>query len=263
MPLHTRSILLLFLSSHAWADDTPTVTTTADVDQPARYPRAVIARPLTLPGGLVVAGGDVVADHDFGTLSGNPIAGFGVTDDLEVLLAYAFTAKELEAKGSVNADVGYQLLRGAAGGKLELIARVRGGYNVLEEATNPVMIGLHAQYNLTDAVAVISGVPGTQQLRIAVEDTDGMMPIDLSAPIGLGVQASGTLYFQLDTKLAQLDLHESNTAVIGADTTPVSFTAVCNALPALDVQAAIATDLNDAGDALTFLVGARYYAGAL
>ena len=52
--------------------------------------------------------------------------------------------------------------------------------------------------------------------------------------------------------------------MIGADTTMVSLTAVYNALPALDIQAAVGTDLpSSPGDALTFLVGARYYAGAL
>ena len=49
-----------------------------------------------------------------------------------------------------------------------------------------------------------------------------------------------------------------------ADATPVLLTAVYNVIPALDVQAAIGTDLtNSPGDALSFLVGARYYAGQL
>ena len=71
-------------------------------------------------------------------------------------------------------------------------------------------------------------------------------------------------HMQVDTKLAQFDLHDSANAFIGADMTPVSLTAVYNVINALDVQAAIGTDLtNSPGDSLSFLVGARYYAGTL
>jgi hypothetical protein len=69
---------------------------------------------------------------------------------------------------------------------------------------------------------------------------------------------------QLDTKLAQIALHDADTMMLGADTTPVAVTAVWNAWHALDVQVAIGTDLTTGpGDALWFLVGARYYAGTL
>lgn len=231
----------------------------------ARYPRSVIARPLTLPQGLGVAGADVVADRDFDTLRGAPIAGYGFTDAVELLLVYSFAAKEFEAKGSIDADAGVKLLRGAAGGKLEVIARARGGYNALTETANPLLIGVHAQYNITDTLAIISGVPGAQQLRISLEDDATMTrPIDLSLPIGVGVQPTPELYFQLDTKLVQLDLDDSATTYIGADTTPVTLTAVYNAIPALDLQAAVSTDLSNSPDeAVSFLLGARYYAGRL
>ena len=112
---------------------------------------------------------------------------------------------------------------------------------------------------------IISGTPGSQQLRISLANDDTMSrPADLSLPVGIGYQATGELYLQLDTKLLQLDLHQSATAVIGADATPIALTVVYNLLPALDVQAAIASDLsNQPGDALSFLIGARYYAGKL
>jgi hypothetical protein len=85
----------------------------------------------------------------------------------------------------------------------------------------------------------------------------------VSVPIGVGVQPTETVYLQLDTKLVQLPLAESETLVFGRDMTPVALTAVWNIIPALDVQAAIATDLNTAADALALLVGARFYAGRL
>jgi hypothetical protein len=90
---------------------------------------------------------------------------------------------------------------------------------------------------------------------------DGMKPIELALPFGLGLQAASTLYFQLDTRLAQLNIHDSDNALLIRDATPVSMTVVWNALPQLDIQGAIATDVKDAADALSFLVGLRVYTG--
>jgi hypothetical protein len=248
------------------AAGTATTASTGDAAAPAsRYPRAVIARPLTLPAGLAMLGIDATANHDFSAMGGAPIVGYGFTDDIEIQIPYAFATKDFEPKGTLNADLGYMLLRGAAGGKLEAIARVRGGYNLLDEVATPLQLGVHVQYNVTDTFAVISGVPGAQQLRISLEEDAQMAtPIDFSLPIGVGYQASPELYLQLDTKLLQLDVSDSANAVIFADTTPAALTVLYNALPALDVQAVLSTDLsNSPGDALSFLVGARYYAGKL
>jgi len=108
-------------------------------------------------------------------------------------------------------------------------------------------------------------VPGAQQLRISVEeDAEMAKPVDIGLPLGVGVQPTGELYLQLDTKLASIGLSDSEHALIGRDATPVALTVIYNVIQALDVQAAIGTDLtNSPGDALSFLVGARYYAGQL
>jgi hypothetical protein len=212
-------------------------------------------------------GADLTSNNDLSTMGGAPIIGYGITDDLEVQVPYAFATREFEAKGSLNVDVGYKLLRGAVDGKLEVIGRARTGYNLLTKSANPLMIGAHAQYNITDTFAVISGFAGTQQLSIALSD-GGMMgaakPIDFSVPISFGYQATPLIYFQLDTKLARFNISDSSNAFMFADTTPVALTAVYNVVNALDVQASISTDLSNApGDALSFLVGARFYAGKL
>jgi len=79
-----------------------------------------------------------------------------------------------------------------------------------------------------------------------------------SLPLGIGVQASDTIYLQLDTKLV------SDTTLIVRDAVPATLTVLCNVVPALDVQAALGTDLMTApGDNLAFLVGARFYPGLL
>lgn len=250
-----------------------TATAAAEPAAPApRYPRAVIARPLTLPSGVAMLGMDFTSNNDLSAMGGAPFIGYGITDDLEIQIPYAFathdgTTHELEAKGSLNADLGYKLLRGALDGKLEAIARVRGGYNFLTETANPVMLGVHVQYNITDNFAVISGFPGTQQLSIALSDggvMGGAKPIDLSVPVSFGYQVSPLLYFQLDTKLARFNISGSSNAFLFSDTTPAALTAVYNVVNALDVHASIGTDLsNSPGDALSFLVGACYYAGKL
>ena len=248
----------------------PAITTdtgaTAAVEAPApRYPRSVIARPLTLPSGVAMLGADATANYDFSTMGGSPIVGYGFTDDFEVLVPYSFATKDFEAKGSVAVDAGYKLLRGAVDGKLEAIARVRGGYNALDEVATPLMLGVHVQYNFTPTLAVISGYAGTQQLRISLaDDADMAKPVDFGLPIAVGYQPTPELYLQVDTKLATINIKDSANTLIGKDTTPAALTVVYNVINALDIQAAIGTDLsNDPGDSMTFLVGARYYAGQL
>jgi hypothetical protein len=277
-----RALFLLTLATPALAESPPSTltatvveppvappiaTTTVAVEEPppVRYPRAVIARPLTLPSQLAMVGLDAGGNHDLSSMTGAPIAGYGVTDKLEVQVPYAFATREFEARGSLDVDAGYAFVRGALGGKLELVARVRGGYHLLDEAARPLMLGVHAQYNVTDQVAIISGVPGSQQLKISLaEDADLAKPIDLGLPIGVGVQPLGELYFQLDTKLAQLAISDSEHLLLFRDVIPVTLTAIYNVIDVLDVQAAIGTDvMNAPGDSLTFLVGARFYAGQL
>lgn len=256
------------------ADPTATATAPAEakledttvVEEPApRFPRSVIARPLTLPKGLAMLGADAIANNDFSSMLGAPIVGYGITDKIEVQVPYTFATRELEGRGSVAVDVGYAVVRGALDGKLEMIARVRGGYDTLGEAATPLMIGVHAQYNATPWLALISGIPGTQQLRISLaEDAAMATPVDFSLPLGVGIQATPELYLQADTKLATINLSDSANALLFKDTTPASLTAVYNVINALDVQAAIGTDLtNTPGDNLFFLLGARYYAGQL
>lgn len=226
-----------------------------------RYSRSVIDRPLTLPQGLVMVGADFSANKDFDIFGATPIVGYGITDDFEVQVPYSFFLEPFEAKGLLNIDLGYKILRGAAGGKLELIARARAGYNLLAEVAAPVQLGVHVQYNVTPQLTILSGTPGTQQLSIAVDGD--VKPIDFSIPLGVGFQATPELYLQLDTKIATIDISDSANSNI-ADITPMSLTAVFNAMPALDVQAALQFgDLQNAGDTVGFLVGARYYIGQL
>ncbi len=241
------------------------VTSTSEPLATPRFPRAVIARPLTLPEGVAALGADATSNKDFSSTYGAPIAGYGFTDKAELQVGYAFATHELEPRGSLAADAGYVVLRGAVDGKLEVVARARAGYDVLGEVPTPLMVGLHAQYNVTPWLALISGTPGSQQLAFSVADNaDDAKPAFVQLPVAVGVQPTELVYVQLDTKLGRIGLHDSEHALIGKDETPLALTIVYNVLNALDLQASVGADVsNKPGDTLSLLVGARFYAGEL
>lgn len=263
--------LIAALPTVAWAQETteeaaaePIATTEATTEAPAaRWPRAVIARPLTLPGGVFQAGLDEVSNNDVSFLGSRLVAGYGINDKLEATMFYSFATKEFEAKGSLDVNVGYAAIRGAAGGKLEVVPRAQLGYSLLGEALNPLGVGAQVQYNLSDKLAVIT--PGGQ-LSVALDGDP--KPIVLGVPVAVGFQATPELYFQVDTTLASLSISNSENAFIFADSTPAALTGIYNAIPALDVMAGLSMNATPAGDAgigdtLAFLLGVRYYGGQL
>jgi hypothetical protein len=239
-----------------------------------RWPRAVIARPLTLPGGVFLVGADIVnyTSSFFDPAFIRVLAGYGITDDIELAFGhYAFATSDA-GKGSILAQLGFKLARGAMGGKLEAIGRAQVGYNLAgsvdlttgetEGALSPLGLGVHVQYNVTDKIALIT--PGNQ-LNIGLAEPNA---INLAIPVGVGFQATPELYVQLDTTIATINIKDSATAVIFADTTPIALTATYNVMPALDVLAGIALDLTPVdplgvGDTFAILLGARYYGGKL
>jgi hypothetical protein len=226
-----------------------------------RWPRAIIARPLTLPKSLIRLGADITPNKDFKIIGLGLTGGYGVSDDLEVNVNYALALKTFEAKGALTANVGYKVLRGAAGGKLEVIARGTAGYSLLAKDPTPLVLGAQAQYNISDKLAVVSS---GENLSIGLAGTKA---ITLGIPVGVGYQATPELYVELDTKIASINISKSANAFIFSDTTPLILTAFYNAIPALDVSAGLSLDVTPpvggAGDTLAFLVGARYYMGAL
>lgn len=227
-----------------------------------RWPRQVIARPLTLPKGLINVGANIPFTQKFEVIGLGLNFGYGISDDLEVRATYGLTLKEFEAKGTLGFGAGYKILRGAAGGKLELIARANTGYSLLAELLAPLNLGAQVQYNISDKLAVVSPQAG---LRISLEEVAGVRPIDLVLPVGVGYQATPELYAQVDTTLATIEVSDSASAFIFADNIPLTASVVYNLQPALDITASFGfTDLkNNAGDNITAAIGAQYYIGAL
>lgn len=246
------------------AASAPEVAAEAIVEAPApRWPSAVIARPLTLPGSVFQAGLDQGANQDLSAMGSRLVAGYGIDDKLEATVFYAFASKDFEAKGALDVNIGYAAVRGAMGGKLEVVPRAQLGYSVLGEAMNPLYAGAQAQYNATDKIALIT--PGGQ-LSVALDGE--VKPITFGLPVAVGFQATPALYLQLDTLLATFEIADSANTFIGADTTPVLASGIYNVMPALDVLAAFGLNATPAegsgvGDTLSFLAGVRYYGGTL
>lgn len=236
-------------------------------EAPTRWPRAVYSRPLTLPSGLFQVGTDLLANHDFSAVGETVVAGYGIDDKIEITGYYSFMLEEFESKGALDVNVGYAAIRGAVGGKLEVIPRAQLGYDFNGEAMNPFALGAQAAFNVTDKLQLIT--PG-QQLSIALEeDAGGGKPVTLSLPVAVGYQATPELFMQVDTELATFSISDSEDAFIFSDETPLKVTGIYNVMPALDVSAAFGfsnltpPDGVDLGDTMTFLAGFRYYGGQL
>jgi hypothetical protein len=235
---------------------------------PSRYPRDIISRVLTYPKGMVVAGVDVAtATSNFFDPAGlRVLAGYGITDDFELNFAHYSFSTDDAGKGSIDAGLGYKLLRGAAGGKLEVIARAQTGYSLLAEDLNPLLLGVHAQYNITPTIAVITAPPGTGHVSIGLGDVNS---IAVNLPVSFAVQPTPTFYVQLDTNFATLAINDDagDSTYFGADVTPIFAAAYLNVIPAADVFAGVgSTNLTppdgvDVGDTFYVLAGARYYGG--
>jgi hypothetical protein len=241
-----------------------------------RWPRGAIDRPLTLPAELVVAGFDVVGASTVAMAGASPslgwiaglAAGYGVTDGLEINAVtpnYTFALKDFEIKGALDIGVGYKLLRGAAGGKLEMIARAIAGYDLNASAARPLRLGVHVQYNITPRIAVFTHDIGLGNAGLSIAVEGDPRPIGLTLPIGVGVQASPSLWIEADTApFSMLDVSGGDTQSIG-DVTPLLATAIYNLMDGhLDAIGYFGfTDLQQAADTVTFGVGVRYFAGRI
>ncbi len=227
-----------------------------------RWPRSVILRPLTLPGGVFMVGVDIEnnVNNFFDPAVITVGVGYGITDDFELGFASYSFPTSAAGEGAIGANLGYKLARGAAGGKMEAIARLSGGYLLaLDGILLPLGLGVQVQYLVNEKIAVVT--PGNQ-LLIGLEEPN---PIGFDLPVGAGFQATPELFVALQTSLLSIAIKDAgDSTFIFADRTPIALTATYNVMPALDVHAGISMDLtNEPGDTFSILLGARYYGGKL
>lgn len=262
--------------SEAPLDADVATATEPSAKQPAiRYPRRIIDRPFTYPKGLAAVGFDASTLTTSSTFLSpaliRGLVGYGITDDLEIGFGrYAF-ATNAPGKGSIDVTIGYTLLRGAAGGKVDVIGRVQTGYNLAREGMSPLQIGAQAGYLITPSFAVFS--PG---LMLSFALSGETKPITLSVPMSAGVQATETVWIELGAVLADLSISKSSNTFILADSTPLTLSGYLTIVPALDAILSVTANLTPPAvtvgattmspgiaDTIELMVGARYYIGRL
>jgi hypothetical protein len=274
------SIVLCGWAGVAFADgDDPTgEPPTAAAAEPSRWPSGVIDRPATLPAGLLLVGSDVLATNTLAvtmTSSSSSLVqtaalavGYGVTDALEINTLTPTYGLTLDpngtAKGALDVGAGLKLLRGALGGKLEVIARAIAGYDFNGSAVRPIRLGAHLQYNVTPRFAILSHDVGVGNAGIAIGVDGASKPIFLTLPIGIAVQATPALWIEADTALVpSAKINSDATNAFISDVTPLFVTGIYNTLDGrLDVLGYLGfNDAQHADDTIFFGAGARYYVG--
>ncbi|HUQ03995.1 MAG TPA: hypothetical protein VM261_15965 [Kofleriaceae bacterium] len=223
-----------------------------------------INRPLTMPASSFAAGAafsalpglDGLELKPFKTFALGVNGNYGISDELEVYGAYTYVLDPSNA-GQLRVGVGYAAVRGAAGGKLEIVPRADLGYNLDPGGLAPLVAGLQLQYTLAPKFAIV--MPATH-LSVALEGD--AKPITFGVPVGFLFQAAPTFYAQLDTTLATFAINEDagDSAFIFDASIPLALTAAYNS-QTLDVGVTVSDDLKNAGDLTSLVVFARYYGG--
>jgi hypothetical protein len=254
---------------------------------------SAIDRPLTVLKGKLGASADLVIYH----VSPPPIlgveqdsstnellavgAGYGITDKLEVGGSYMFSLNEFEIKGILTAYGAFALMHSD---KLDIGASADIALNLANEdamGDSQVQAELHAgaavRYKITPKMAVFTGTPSRilnqvgllpaasgplgQHLTIGISDGTSS---SFSLPVGFGFQATPQLFAYVNTNLLNITLSDvpdgADRVSSIADYTPLALGALFSINKNIDAAASIGFyDLQNAGDILTFGIGARYY----
>ncbi len=268
------AIVPMILAGTAFAQAADPATPAIAADEAGRYPRSIFARPMTYPEGLGAAGFDLTSMTNNLTdpAMARLLAGYGITDDLEVIFGYDRFPTNAMGKGTVDFGAGYMLLRGALDDKLEVIARAQSGYSLVSNELGPLLAGAQVGYAVTSSLALLT--PGGQ---LSVGLAGDRKPVTFGLPVSLGWQATSTVFFLLDAQLATFELANATTSLMFLDSTPVAVTGFVNALPAVDLFVGVSANLTppdtmDAtgnavktgiGATLSVMFGARCYLGKL
>ena len=233
------------------------------------WTQATINRPLTMPVGTFYAGGLVSAnptpaapmesDADlFSTHGAGVSGGYGITDSIEVYGGYGLDVNPGDA-GLLRLGAGYAAVRGAFGGKLQVVARGDLGFDAEATDIAPLLLGAQIQYMVNDKFAVIS--PGNHFSFSFVGDANDKTPITFGFPVGVLVQPTQQVFGQLDTNFVSLSIYDSDTQLFGADFLPVNATFGYTPSKTIDIGLTLSDDLRQAGDTFAAMIFARYYGG--
>jgi len=233
----------------------------AHAQEGAAYPIEIINRPFTLPSGAWQAGLDLFADKSFDAIGTSVGFDYGLLNELQVGLSYSFLLKDFEAKGDLALAASYLYL---GGDKLSGLAVAGLGYSFLNEGLLPLEVGSLVWYTINPKMAVYA-VP---LLTISLADEDlgdggaAVKPIFLALPVNYALQVTSTIYVEVGTELAQINISDSNTLIFGADYIPLSLIGFLSLDNKLDFGAAISWgDLSDDAGAFDLLALVRYRGG--
>jgi hypothetical protein len=224
------------------------------------YPISIINRPFILPQGAIQAGFYVGADKSFDEVAGALQVDYGLMRRLQVSAGYSLGLNPFDFKGDVFGRAHFLFL---TGGKIEGMAVVSGGYSLASEGALPVEVGALFWYTITDSLAVYT-VP-TLSLALAEEVDDALgatRPIFVSIPIALAVQPIQTVYLEVGTEIASIQVSDSPTRIIGRDYVPLYLEGYFSPSNKIDLGLGVSWDdiVDDAG-ALNLLALVRMRGG--
>lgn len=242
------------------------------------WPRERVLRPRTLPRGTWSLGLELRAELDLGDNLGLDQAavaaglavgpatngfsfGFGLTDQAELNIAYAFSLRPFEARGLLQVGSGFNLVRDPT---IDVSARAGLSWNFAADGFGPLIAGLDTRYLLNARMAILL-LPRQLTWTLDAVDAGGgtRKPIYFDVPVGFGLQLTPALYLQLDTVLARWRIRDGDTSLIGADFAPVQTRLFWSPSNQLDLGAGVGADLVPLEDftatGLVLLLQARYY----
>lgn len=238
-------------------------------DQPSKdsWPTAAIERPLTAAQGMIevtpmatfgrVSAGGTSASSEGATIA----ARYGISNQLELTVGYSGITFNPDSnfKGTVAAGLGFNMIHGAMGGRLDVAPRAGIVYGVAGKTAEAVA-SADVRYKLSSRMFIGTpfNVPG---LGVTLKGPDVMgasaKPIALAVPFAVGLQATPELQLQASTQLASFSIKDSVTTYI-SDSTPLTIDALYGLGNKMDLRVDLGTDLQHAGDAITLAAGINF-----
>jgi hypothetical protein len=231
------------------------------------WPTAAIERPLTAAQGMIevtpmATAGRVSAGNTSATSEGATIAArYGISNQLELAVGYSGITLNPGSnfKGTVAAGLGFNMIHGAMGGRLDVAPRAGIVYGVAGKTAEAVASAdVHYKMSSRLYIGTPTNVPG---LGATVKGPSVMgasaKPIAFAVPFAVGFQATPELLLQASTQLASFSIKDSVTTYI-SDSTPLTIDALYGLSNKMDLRVDVGSDLQHAGDAITVAAGINF-----
>jgi len=231
------------------------------------WPTAASERPLTAAQGMLevtpmgtfsrASAGNTSVTGEGATIA----ARYGISSRLELAASYTGITLNPSSnwKGALAAGLGFSMIRGAAGGRLDIAPRAGAIYD-LTGKTVVAVASADVRYKLSSRLWLgtpfnVPGLEATVKGADVMGTTASATPIVLQVPFAVGYQATSALQLQASTVVASISIKDSHTTTI-ADGTPLTIDALYALGNKLDLRVDLGLpDLQHAGDALSLAAG--------